>query len=125
MPQEITAWQRTPEPLSMSDYYKMISYGVKRLYVDTGRAQAYRRDLLTDMQELPPDEELYVLLVAQIAFFKRVQTDVNNIVSYTTDALSVANADKPYAHLQDTINDLENERRILFYKMVDYSFYHG
>lgn len=65
------------------------------------------------------------MLVAQIAFFKRVQTDVNNIVSYTTDALSVANADKPYGHLQDTIGALENERRIVFYKMTDYSFYNA
>lgn len=50
---------------------------------------------------------------------------MNNIVSYTTDALSVANADKPYGHLQDTIGALENERRIVFYKMTDYSFYNA
>lgn len=74
--------------------------------------------------DLSIDEEKYVLLVAQILFFKKVQSDVNNIVSYTTDALSITNADKPYAHLQDTINNLENERRIVFYKMTDYSFYH-
>lgn len=76
-------------------------------------------------ETLPIDEEKYVLLVAQIAFFKKVQSDVNNIVSYTTDALSVANADKPYAHLQDTISNLENERRIVFYKMTNYSFLQG
>ncbi len=73
--------------------------------------------------DLPIDEEKYVLLIAQIMFFKKVQSDVNNIVSYTTDALSITNADKPYAHLQDTILNLENERRIVFYKMTSYSFY--
>jgi len=81
--------------------------------------------ILYYVDDLPIDEEKYVLLVAQITFFKRVQSDVNNIVGYTTDALSVTNADKPYAHLQDTIMNLENERRILFYKMTNYSFYQG
>ena len=134
---EIVAWQRTPEELSESDYEKMIIFGIKTLYIDTGRANAYSNDMIiieetedppttvTNVlfsETLPIDEEKYVLLVAQIVFFKKVQSDVNNIVSYTTDALSVANADKPYAHLQDTISNLENERRIVFYKMTNYSF---
>lgn len=137
---EIVAWQRTPEELSESDYEKMIIFGIKTLYIDTGRANAYSNNMIiieeiedppttvTNVmfsETLPIDEEKYVLLVAQIAFFKKVQSDVNNIVSYTTDALSVANADKPYAHLQDTISNLENERRIVFYKMTNYSFLQG
>ena len=75
--------------------------------------------------DLPIDEEKYVLLTAEIAFFKKVQSDVNNIVGYTTDALSITNADKPYAHLQDTIRDLESERRIVFFKMTSYTFYYA
>ncbi len=137
---EIVAWQRTPEELSERDYEKMIIFGIKTLYIDTGRANAYSNNMIiieeiedppttvTNVmfsETLPIDEEKYVLLVAQIAFFKKVQSDVNNIVSYTTDALSVANADKPYAHLQDTISNLENERRIVFYKMTNYSFLQG
>lgn len=62
------------------------------------------------------------MLVAQIGFFKKVQADVNNIVGYTTNALTVTGADKPYAHLQDTIANLENERRIVYYKMHRYAF---
>ena len=130
---DIVSWQRTPEELEDADYIKMIINGIKTLYIDTGRASEYSNDMivysgLVDPEiwftvDLPIDEEKYVLIVAQIAFFKKVQSDVNNIVSYTTDALSVANADKPYAHLQDTIANLENERRIVFYKMVSYSFY--
>lgn len=114
----------------------MIISGIKTLFIDTGRASAYNKNMITweeteegtalcFAQDLPIDEEKYVLLVAQIAFFKRVQSDVNNIVGYTTDALTVTNADKPYSHLQDTIANLENERRIVFYKMTNYSFYQG
>lgn len=134
--QEITAWQRTPEELDQNDYEKMIVSGIKTLYIDTGRAREFSNSMIVPPEgegegaeglyftvDLGIDEEKYVLIVAQIAFFKKVQSDVNNIVSYTTDALSVANADKPYAHLQDTIGNLENERRIVFYKMTDYSFY--
>lgn len=131
---DIVSWQRTPEEMEDADFIKMILNGIKTLYIDTGRASLYSKDMIVYPEEesddpiyftkdLPIDEEKYVLIVAQIAFFKKVQSDVNNIVSYTTDALSVANADKPYAHLQDTIANLENERRIVFYKMVSYSFY--
>ena len=77
-------------------------------------------ELVIDL-DLPLDEEKYVLLTAQIRFFKKVQSDVNNIVGYTTDALSVTNADKPYAHLQDTIEGLERERRITYYKMTRFT----
>lgn len=71
-------------------------------------------------EDLPIDEEEYVLLCAQIGFFNQVKTDVNNIVGYTTDALSVTNADKPYANIKDSIEKLENERRITYYKMIRY-----
>ena len=136
---DIVSWQRTPEELDDSDYIQMIINGIKTLYIDTGRAALYNKSMLVIVTEqeddlapgiyftedLPIDEEKYVLIVAQINFFKKVQSDVNNIVGYTTDALTVTNADKPYAHLQDTITNLENERRIVFYKMVNYSFYQG
>lgn len=134
---DLVAWQRTPEELEQTDYEKMILQGLKTLYIDTGRASAFDKTKVVFEEEedlskkyfyedtLQIDEEKYVLLVAQIAFFKRVQSDVNNIVGYTTDALTVTNADKPYAHLQDTIANLENERRIVFYKMTNYSFYQG
>lgn len=39
--QELTAWQRTPEPLSQADYEKMVISGIKTLYIDTGRASRY------------------------------------------------------------------------------------
>ena len=129
--QEETAWQRTPEPIDLEQYEAMVAKAIKRLYVDTSRVFEYNpalmiisenetgRTILFD-KDLPIDEELYVMLCAKIEFFRKVQSDVNNIVGYTTDALSVTNADKPYAHLKDTIVDLDNERRIVYYKMIRY-----
>ena len=124
---EITAWQHTPVDLSYEDYAGFVQYGIRKLFIDTGRATSYNRSLITVNPEngeitydgsFYVDEEEYILLLAQIAFFQKVAADVNNIVGYTTNALSVTNADKPYANLKDTLDKLENERRITFYKMV-------
>lgn len=120
-----TRWQKTPLPLMDSDYVNMTKRAIRQLYVDTGRASVYNSGLFTEdadgnvafSSNLPADEIEYVLICAQINFFKRVATDVNNIVGYVTDALTVTNADKPYANLKDTMDRLESERRIKYYKM--------
>lgn len=125
---DATRWQKTPLPLSDSDYVSITIRALKRLYIDTGRASVFNMDMITKndkedvcfTEDLPIDEEEYVLLCAQIGFFNQVKTDVNNIVGYTTDALSVTNADKPYANIKDSIEKLENERRITYYKMIRY-----
>ena len=125
---DATRWQKTPLPLSNNDYVSIIIRALKRLYIDTGRASVFNMDMITKNDDenvcftegLPIDEEEYVLLCAQIGFFNQVKTDVNNIVGYTTDALSVTNAAKPYANIKDSIEKLENERRITYYKMILY-----
>ena len=125
---EITAWQATPEPLTYDQYVQMIIHGIRRLYIDTNRPELFDRDLISVEDgetiynaDIPQNEQYYALLCAQIEFFKKVQSDVNNIVGYTTNALTVTNADKPYANLKDSIAGLENERRIVYYKMVAYT----
>lgn len=128
--QDETSWQRTPQTLRLDDYIQMIQNGIKRLYIDTSRASEFNYNMISDLngnevifsQDLPIDEEEYVMVCAKINFFRRVATDVNNIVGYTTNALSVTNADKPYSNIKNTLEDLENERRIIFYKMTNYSF---
>jgi len=125
--QEHTAWQETPELLTEDQYIGMIIRGLKRLYIDTGRASEYkdeniiRSDDLYYNADLLIDEQYYIMLCSQIDFFKKVQSDVNNVMSYTTNALSVTNADKPYANLKNTIEDLEKERRIVYYKMARFT----
>lgn len=127
--QEITAWQETPEVLGPNDYVRMVVRAVKKFFVDINRPEEYDITLwTTDENEntcynrtFLLDEEEYIKLLCKIEFFKRVQQDVNNSVSYATDALTVANADKPYANLKDTIDDLQHERRIVFNKMVRYT----
>lgn len=130
---DIVSWQKTPEILTLPQYEQMIVKAIKRLLIDTGRASTYSETLLrkevnadtgeeTNWIDLSflIDEEAYILICAQIEFFRKVQSDVNNIVGYTTDALTVTNADKPYANLKDSLSNLEQDRRITYYKMVRY-----
>lgn len=67
------------------------------------------------------DEKVYIMLCARMGFFKKVQSDVNNTFGYSTDALTVTNADKPYVNLKNTLEELDNERRIVYYKMYRYA----
>lgn len=127
-----TEWQETPFPLEESDYIDMVVEGIERLFVDTGRAEQYREELYVTVDtetgsyfgydaNFLLDEKVYIQLCSQINFFRKVQSDVNNTFGYSTDALSVTNADKPYANLKDTLGNIDNERRIVYYKMVRYT----
>lgn len=71
-------------------------------------------------ETLPLDEQLYVLVTAEIAFYIKVQTTVDSLTSYSTDALSVTHGDKPFANLQQKIMDLKMEQRQIWYKMTRY-----
>lgn len=124
-----TAWQETPVVLTGSDYIGMVIDGIERLFVDTGRALMYDENLYVTLEDeslgydtnIPLDERRYIQICSEMNFFAKVQSDVNNSFGYSTDALTVTNADKPYANLKDTLDKLENERRIIYYKMVRYT----
>lgn len=124
-------WQRIPTAMTPLEEKQLLSRclvkGLEAMFIQTGRAMQYESTWLvydTDgvltgcTQDLKIDELRYAYLAAKIEFFKQVQTDVNNIVGYTTDALTVTNADKPYQNLSQTIGELENELRKVFYTMI-------
>lgn len=129
---EKTEWQETPVPLTDQDYIQMIVDGIERLFVDTGRSSSYDEEkyiIVTSPDgeyygyeaDFPLDERMYIQICSQIGFFSKVQSDVNNVFGYSTDALTVTNADKPYANIKDTIEKLDTDRRIIYYKMVRYT----
>lgn len=101
---------------------------IRSMFVKTGRYNQYTLDMFTFDEEtgiaismdydLPTDEYEYVLVCARCGFLRKAQTLVNNIVGYTTDALSVTNADKPFQYLANSISEGEKELRKIFYSMV-------
>lgn len=130
---EHTEWQETPLPLEDSQYLGMVLRALKRLFIDTGRAAQYDPMKLVTLDDdsynydgtFLIDEEYYISLCAQLEFFKKVQSDVNNTFGYSTDALTVTNADKPYVNLANTIAEIDKERRIVYYKMVRFTLGEG
>lgn len=127
-------WQRIPIVMNDVARRQLLSSclqgGIEALFIVTGRAGAYSEnmyerdsyDVLISMPtDLLIDEKKFAMLTAKIEFFRKVQMDVNNIVGYTTDALTVTNADKPYMNLAATIEGLEKERRVVYYKMTRYT----
>jgi len=127
--QRRTEWQKTPDTLYLEDYCEIVHTALKRLFIITGRAGAYDETRLVVEDDMPVsydctlavDEEEWVMATAEIDFFRKVQTDVNNLIGYSTDAMTVTNADKPYANLDGTIRKLEDDRRIIYYKMTRYN----
>ena len=114
-------WQRLPSTLNTIDREKMlvsaVVYGIEDLYSYT-----YENEIESEFSyDLGLDEELYVLCSAQKYFFDKVRAQYTDLLGYTTNALTVTNADKPYTYITGTIKELDEKMRIYFYKMVQYS----
>ena len=62
-----------------------------------------------------------MLTTAEIGFYRRVESDVNRIVGDSTDAMTITNADKPYANLSQTVAELLSRQRVLYYKMTRFT----
>ena len=128
-------WQKMPLSMTTEEKQQMliaaVVSGIEDLFVITGRALTYydyqykadeETGLISEFSyDLMLDEELYVLCRAQIEVFSKVRTQYSDLLGYTTNALTVTNADKPYSYMTGTINELENQLRVYYYKMVRYS----
>lgn len=127
--QRRTEWQRTPQVLYLEDYCELVCDALRQLFILTGRAAQFDEGKLTIEDEMPvrydavlrADELEWLLVEAEICFFRRVQQDVNNLIGYATDAMTITNADKPFVNLQNTLRDLEHRQRVLYYKMPQYT----
>ena len=100
------------------------------MYVDTNRAAAYKNASLSEdpetgevffSEDLDIIEEEYALICGQISFLNWIKGKYAGIVGYSTDAITITNADKPYSNVKDALAGLENDRRIIYYKMVKYT----
>lgn len=118
----LTALQRTPIEYSPDDYDLLIVDGIRALYVDLNKSVQYRTEFDEQSlsfidKELLISEEEYILLKAHLNFYKMIQADVNSIVGYSTDSISVTNADKPYANISNEMARIEQRLVDLFFKV--------
>lgn len=128
-------WQKFPA--GMDDDTKMemirsaIVEGIEDLFIVTGRAAAYSNYSYTVDEwegavsefsyDLQLDEKMYVICYAQIFILSKVRNQYTELLGYTTNALTVTNADKPYAYLTGVIDELKRRMDLYYYKMVRFS----
>lgn len=118
-------WQRVPDYVTREDLSQFIADAIRHLYVMTGRSRLFSEDLFTYdgelVMEFKPDlqldEQEYVLICAEIDFYAKVQSEVSELTSYTTDAMAVSHGDKPFANLQQKLEDLRRTKAQLWHKM--------
>lgn len=113
--------QQVPIEYDSDDYVFQLIEGIKQLYVDLGITEEFEADFdyknLSFNRNLTITEEEYILVCASIYFYQVVQQDVNTIVGYSTDSLTITNADKPYANISNEINKLTTRQTELFWKL--------
>lgn len=124
------AFPALPDNETLQDIlHQAVKTALRRLFITTGRALSFSNYTITDEETgifainyyLPPDEYEWTLLEALKILLALVQANVNNIVSYTTNALSVANADKPYQYISASIAARLAQQNEVFLRMVRYT----
>lgn len=123
--------ETAPLPVYNDDYVKFIIRAIKKFYVDINHPEEYDQNLIiTDEQDnkfydhdFMLDEEEYIWILSKLGYKRRVMSDMSGdgAISYTTNALSVTGAKEGYKSIQQEIDDLEKERRIVFNKMTRYT----
>ena len=71
-----TEWQDVPVQLTEADYQEIVRQAIRHLYVMTGRSEQYDGETAV---MLNADEYEYALTTAELAFYRKVQSDVNRI----------------------------------------------
>lgn len=115
-------FQATPISMTDSDYLSFTIQGVKRLYIDEGIENNFLIDFdkvnNTLLRNLTLTEMEYAWTCAEIAFRTQIKDDLAELVSYTTDALSIGNAMQPYKNSVLVIQNLEDRLAKLAFKFT-------
>lgn len=115
--------QRTPVTYTDDDYLNLAILGCKKFYRDIGIEDSWDSEFSTDSlsRDLNILEYEYCVVASEIEFIKSIRTYWSTMVSYTTNALTVSNAFKPFEFLKEMIKEKENDLIDLFHKMTEYS----
>ncbi len=123
--------QKTPLPLTDNDWMAYAIDGYKQLYIDIG-IQTWEDDFEIQKDVSGTGEETaryilhrkfdlretrYAFLSGRIAFYTSIAATVNNIASYSTDALSVTGVKNMWSNVNGDREKLMAERQNLFYQV--------
>lgn len=71
--------------------------------------------------DLELDEQEWILLEGEIAFYNLALSGVDDLQGYTTDAMSVSHADRPYKNIKATIEDRQTKQAVVWTRMVRFN----
>ena len=112
-------FQETPIPLVDSDYLAFTVEGAQRLYVDAGLV-SWTTDYNQSLSQLNRDFDLiqkeYIFVASQIAFFNQIKNYWTTLISYTTNAISIAGASNVFKTINGNVIDLESRLSQLAWK---------
>lgn len=72
-------------------------------------------------QDLALDEQEWVLLEGEIEFYNMALSNVDDLQSYTTDAMAVTHGDKPYKNIKATVEDRQMRQAVVWTRMVRFN----
>lgn len=117
-----TKFQQVPVPFTDEEYGNFVVDGIRGLYVDTGNSSGFDKDFDVETRTfkttLTTAEYEYVVNGALMGFYSLVQQDVNRLVGYSTDSLSITHADKPYENISSEVERLK-ERQIEVFFVIE------
>lgn len=136
-------WQEIPEELTSTDLMEIICDAIRMLYVISGRTFVYSDDMFIDTlpiddeeeainsdedidglwftEDLALDEQEWVLLEGEISFYNMALSNVDDLTSYTTDAMAVTHGDKPYKNIKSTVEDRQRKQAVVWTRMVRFN----
>lgn len=122
-------WQEVPEEVNHEDLVDLVCDAIRKLYVISGRTFTFSEDLFIEgdqndivfQNDMEIDEVEWVLLESQIEFYKTCQSNVDDLTSYTTDAMAVTHGDKPFKNIGETIDRLKAEQNVIWTRMVRFN----
>lgn len=122
-------WQEVPEEVNHEDLVDLVCDAIRKLYVISGRTFMFSEDLFVEgeqndivfQNDMEIDEVEWVLLESQIEFYKTCQSNVDDLTSYTTDAMAVTHGDKPFKNIGETIDRLKAEQNVIWTRMVRFN----
>lgn len=143
-------WQEIPEEMTSEDLIEILCDAIRMLYVISGRTFNFSEDKFivvpepdedTEEPENPDEEEKdddlepgvyyaddleldeqeWILLEGEIAFYNLALSNVDDLQSYTTDAMAVTHGDKPYKNIKSTVEDRQAKQAVVWTRMVRFN----
>ena len=115
-------FQATPIQMADEDYIEFTIKGIKRLYTDEGIEDDFITDFdktnFTILRDLNLTESEYACIASEIAFRNQIKNDINAIIGYSTNAISITGANSPYKNAEATILLLELRLSKLAFKFT-------